>query len=136
MAVYGTTRRQQRPATELVLQERARAQAKRKADPHRVLRASHASRVSKARTKLNKRRNVKFSFTKPQIEEAWLALWERQIDRFDWQVSIWQARITYTPNTQHRKAVTDGIANGRRETPTVEVSEWDEMCQATGLDDA
>ncbi|CRL18724.1 unnamed protein product [Penicillium camemberti] len=136
MAVYGTTRRQQLPATELVLEQRAKAQAKRKADPHHVLRANHASKVFKARAKLNKRRCIKFGFTKPQIEEAWLALWERQIERFDWQVSIRQTRIAYMPNAGHRKAVTDWIANGRRETPTVDVSEWDEMCRATALDNA
>ncbi|CAI7564982.1 unnamed protein product [Penicillium glandicola] len=134
LAVHGTPRRQPRPPTELVLADRAKAQAKQAADQHSKIRASHANRVSKAQKKVNQRRCAKFHCTTAQIEEAWLGLWERQIARFDWQLSIRQTRIVHTPTVEQRQAVSDWIANGRRETPAtaVNVLNWDELRQVTG----
>jgi hypothetical protein len=132
LAVYGTPRRQARPATQLVLVERARSEKKRKTDPHCNVRNSHAKKVSKAQRKLDKRRTATYRHTRAEIEEAWLGLWERQIGRFDWQVSIKQTKIMHIPTAEQRKAVDAWVANGRRETPTVDVPGWDELCRPIG----
>jgi hypothetical protein len=40
----------------------------------------------------------------------------------------------HTPTAEQRKAVDAWIANGRQETPTVDVSGWDEMCRCRLID--
>lgn len=67
---YGGPRKQKRPATQLVLAERARAEAKRKADPHSKARSNHATKVSAAKEKLDKRRSATYRHTRAEIEEA------------------------------------------------------------------
>jgi hypothetical protein len=131
LALNGTPRSQRlRDPNELVLEDRAKAQIKRQADPHSKVRVSHAKKVSKARLKVRKFRCAKFNYTRAKIEEAWLGVWEREIARFDWQVSIKQSKFTHIPTQEQRKAVADWVANGRKKTPTSasNVPGWDEMC--------
>lgn len=78
-------------------------------------------KVSKAKKKLDERRTATYKHTRAEIEETWLGLWEREIARFDWLVSIKQSKIMHTPMAEQRKAVDAWIANGRQETPTVDL---------------
>ena len=61
-------------------------------------------------------------------------MWEREIARLDWLISIKQSNIMYIPAAEQRKALDAWIANERQETQTVDVPGWDEMCRCRLID--